>query len=166
MTQENFEQNTISDSKIHMFRCMIAIAHSDGVYCEAEGDYMRTLMSKQDPPLSDAQRETLEDDMVNPKDIEDLLPEVSQPEDRGQVVYFSRLMAYKDGELHPSEEDLIERLHANAMDGLDMEALRADVQKAVALNMEQHKEIIEETSVKSSVFRAFDRIMASMGFDL
>ncbi len=159
-------QDTVSNSKLSMFRCMIAIAHADGIFCDAERDYMRTMMAKQNPPLSEDQSATLEDDMSTPQNIEDILPHVDHPEHRGQVVYFARLMAYKDGELHPNEDDLVERLHANAMGNIDMDALRADVQKAVALNMEEYNEMIEEMSLKNTMFRAFDRIMSSMGIDL
>ena len=167
MTQEQMNpESGISNSKLSMFRCMLAIAHADGIYCDEEQGYMRTMMGNQNPPLSEEQREILEDDMANPKALGDILPEIDEPEYRGQVVYFARLMAYKDGELHPNEDDLIERLHANAMDNVDMDALREDVKKAVALNMEAHQEMLEEMSAKNTVFRAFNRIMTSMGLPL
>lgn len=161
MTQAQPDQNTVSDSKFNMFRCMIVMAYADSVLNENEKDYMHTLMQNND--FTPEQLETLEDDLQNPKTIEDVLPKVTNPEDRGQVVYFARLMAYKDGVFDANEEDLLNRLHANAMNNIDMDALRADVQKAVALNMEAHKEMLEEMSFKNSMFRAFDRWMETLG---
>ncbi|MBI1300862.1 MAG: DUF533 domain-containing protein [Alphaproteobacteria bacterium] len=161
MNKPQPEQKTVSDSKLNMFRCMIVMAHADNVLDEKEKEYMYTLMKKS--AFTPQQKQILEDDLENPKEIEDILPQVTKPEDRGQVVYFARLMACKDGVFDPSEEDLIDRLHANAMKNLDMDALREDVKRAVALNLQAQKELQEELSLKSSLFRAFDRWMQAIG---
>ena len=166
MTQENSGKNTVSDSKFHMFRCMIVMAHADNVFCDFERGYMHALMNHHATPLSEEQYQILQDDMENPKQLEDLLPHVTEPEYRGQIVYFARLMAHKDDELHPSEEDLLNRLHANAMDGIDIESLRADAKKAIALDMEARRKEIDELRPKAGIFGAFDRMMLSIGVDL
>ena len=38
-------------------------------------------------------------------------------------------MANKDGMFDPSEEDLLEKMRAGAMEGLDMEALRQEIRQ-------------------------------------
>lgn len=166
MAQENIEQEHVPTSKFYMFRCMIVIAHADGVFCDAERAYMYSIMNHTRVPLTKEQYATLEDDMVNPKAIEDLLPYINDPKYRGQLVYFARLMAAKDGQIDADEETLLNILHAYAVDGLDMDAIRAQVQEAIAYNLNEHDIDIDKIRPNSGLFGAFDRIMLSLGIDL
>lgn len=166
MAQENIEEEHVTTSKFYMFRCMIVMAHADGVFCEQERAYMYSIMNHTRVPLSDEQYSTLEDDMENPKAIEDLLPYINDPKYRGQLVYFARLMAAKDGNIDPDEEALLSTLHAYAIDGLDIDAIRKEAQEAAAYSLNEHDINIDKIRPNSGLFGVFDRMMLSMGIDL
>ncbi len=168
MTQENIENNKVSIGKFYMLRCLIVMAHVDGKICEDERAYMSALMNRL--YLKDEQRNILEDDFKNQQDIGDLFRHINDPRYRGQVVYFARLMAHKDGILAPSEQDLLDHLHAMATNGLDIESIRADAQKATAAELLIHDiEINENRPTKHGHFIPYlqwlDEILLSIGID-
>ena len=132
----HMQNDHVETSKFYMLRCLIAMAHADGVVCDEERAYMSALMNRL--PLNDEQRDTLEYDLDHEQKIEEFLPYINNPVYRGQLPYFARLMAYKDGELHPNEEALLEKMHAYAADGLDMETIRAEARKATEANLFIH----------------------------
>ncbi len=136
MARENFGEENVSTSKFYMFRCLIVMAHADGEICDEERAYISAFINRL--PFTQEQEEILEKDFEEAQPIGKLLTYINDPLYRGQVVYFARIMAYKDGELHPNEEALLERLNANATDGLDMEAIKAHVTKAVAIDLNVH----------------------------
>lgn len=164
MTQENFDKDTVSTSKLNMLRCLIAMAHADGTVCDEERAYMHALISRL--PLTTEQKKTLEDDLSTKQDIGYLFAHINDPRYRGQVVYFARIMAYKDGTLEPSEQELLDRLHAMATDGLDIESIRADAQKAAAVELNAHDISIDQYRPEGGIFGLFDRMMLYIGIDL
>ncbi len=167
MAQENFDQDIVSTSKFYMLRCLVAMAHADGVICDEERAYLAVFMNRL--PFTDEQRNIFENDMETSQDIETLLPHINDPKYRGQLPYFARIMAYKDGELHPNEEALLNRMHAHAMDGLDMDAIRKETAQAVAFEMNAHDINIDKFRPEGGVFGLFwlfDRIMLALGIDL
>ncbi|MFK7839827.1 MAG: hypothetical protein AB8B83_05795 [Bdellovibrionales bacterium] len=145
---------------------MITMAHVDGDFCEKEQAYMYSFMNHSRVAFTDEQYTKLEEDMVNPKPIEELLPYINHPKYRSQLLYFARLMAAKDGVIDTNEEALLNLIHANAIDGLDMDAIRKDAQKAATYNLNEHDIYIDKIRPNSGLFGVFDRMMLSMGIDL
>lgn len=169
MAQENFDQTTVGTGKFYMLRCLICMAHADGIVVNEEIAYISALMNRL--PLSEEQRATLHGDLDTARRLEDLLPYINEPKYRGQIVYFARLMAYKDGNIHPSEQDMLDKMHAYAMDGLDIEQIRADAQKAVQAELFVHDITIDETRPKKGKhfipwFQWLDEILLHLGIDL
>lgn len=169
MAQENFDQDNVSNSKLHMLRCLIAMAHADGVVCDKEMAYISALMNRL--PLTEEQRDTLESDLTKPQDVGYLFAQINDPRYRGQVVYFARIMAYKDGNLHPSEQELLDRFHAMATDGLDMDSIREKAKNAVEAELFVHDITIDEDRVTKHghiipYFQWLDEILLAIGIDL
>lgn len=164
MAQEDFDKDVVGTSKFYMLRALIAMAHADGVVCDEERAYMAALMNRL--PLSDEQRRTLEADLNEQQNIDDLLKFINDPKYRGQLPYFARLMAFKDGELDPSEEALLEKMRLSATDGLDMDAIRAEAQRAAQLEVNAVSIEIDKMRPQGGLFGAFDKMMLAMGVDL
>jgi len=164
MAQENFDKDNVSTSKFYMLRCLIAIAHQDGVVCDEERAYIHALMNRL--PLTSEQEKTLTNDLETPQDIGQLFSYINDPRYRGQVLYFVRIIAYKDGTLSPSEQEILDRLHAMATDGIDIETIRGDAQKAAAIEIGQHEINIDQYRPEGGLFGLFDRIMLHYGIDL
>jgi uncharacterized membrane protein YebE (DUF533 family) len=169
MAQENFDQDVVSTSKFHMLRCLVCMAHADGIVVEEEIAYISALMNRL--PLTEEQRDTLESDLDQEQRLEDLLRYINEPKYRGQVVYFARLMAYKDGLLHPSEQEMLDKMHTYAVDGLDMEHIRKSVQKVAAAELFVHDIEIDENRPKKGKhfipwLQWLDEWMLDLGIDL
>ncbi len=164
MAHEDFDHNIVSTSKFYMLRCLVAMAHADGEVCDEERAYIDGFSSRL--PLSDEQNKILHDDLETPQDVGDLFRHINDPRYRGQVCYFARLMAYKDGVLDPSEQELLDRLHLMATDGLDMDAIRADVHAATSMKMAEHDIKIDENRPQGGLFGLFDSLLLSNGIDL
>ncbi len=164
MTQENFDKDFVSNSKFYMLRCVIAMAHQDGEVCDEERAYM-TAMARH-LPLSDEQHETLMSDLDDAQDVADMFRNINEPQYRGQVCYFARLMAFKDGIIEPSEQELLDKLHSMAMAGINIDALRADVQGAIAMRMAQNEIEIDKLRPQGGLFGLFDQMLMAMGIDL
>lgn len=169
MTRENFAEDHVSHSKFCMIRCLVSVAHADGVFCDEEREYVTGMMNR--IPLSSEQRATLEADFRTPQDVADLMRQINDPRFRGQVVYFARLMAHKDGVLHPKEAEIIDHLHLQATEGLDMEAIRAKAQEVANAKLAAHDiEIDQNRPVKGGhiipYFQWLDEILLALGIDL
>jgi uncharacterized membrane protein YebE (DUF533 family) len=159
---------TVSTSMFYMWRCVICIAHADGMIHEKEVEYLRRIFGNMDRAygLSDEQKALFEDDLENPKQIRDLIRYINDPYFRSQLIYFGGLMAHVDGDLHPSEEALLKKLHADQLASLDMEQIRAEVHKAVESEMMQHDIKIDEIWSGSPLLRALDALLLHFGIDI
>lgn len=166
MAESIREQEYVPTSKFYMFRCLVAMAHADGHFADSERAYIEKFMNHEHVPLDDEQRRLLLDDMQNPKNISDLLPYINDPKYRSQLPYFARIMAYKDGVLQPSEEQLLEHMHLSVTDGLDMDAIREDVHAAVQVDMNAHDIGIDKERPEGGLFGLFDQLMLALGLDL
>lgn len=169
MAQENFEKDHVSTSKLYMMRCLIAMAHADGVFCDLERAYISGMMNHL--PLTKEQRDTLESDFNTPQSVGDLFRHINDPRFRGQVVYFARLMAFKDGQLHPNEEELLSHLHLMATEGLDMDSIRAEAKKVTEDKLFLHDiKTDENRPVKGGhiipYFQWLDELLLAIGIDV
>ncbi|MEM6811861.1 MAG: hypothetical protein AAF549_05275 [Pseudomonadota bacterium] len=166
----DLDKDVVVTSKFYMLRCLVTMAHADGVFCDLERGYMSAFLNHL--PFADDQREQLLEDFDNPKPLSELFPFINEPKFRAQVAYFARIMAFKDGKLDPSEEELLERIKSYQYDGIDLEVVKADVKQAVSYEMAQHDITIDEMRPVSkgkfpkSYFEVIDMIALSLGIDL
>lgn len=164
MSHTNMKDEPISNSKFYMIRCIIAMAHADGVVCDEERAYITALMRHIN--LKEEQHEALTADLDTAQDVADLFRHINDPRFRGQAVDFARIMAFKDGILHPSEQELLDRLHFIATDGLDMDAIRADVKRATEFELNLHDIDTDKIRVQGGIFGLFDEAMLGRGIDI
>ncbi len=129
----------VGHNMLTMWRCIIAVAHADGVVSPAERSYLTNVFQKMEERrgLTAEQKHILLADIEQPQDIAVLLPQINDPVYRAQLIDFARVLAYKDG-LHPSEDVLLKKLHANVLNHVDLDRVKAQVQGAVAADMRHH----------------------------
>jgi len=164
MQEQAFGQNSVGTSQFYMFRCVIAMAHADHIITEEEQDYVMGFIEKL--PFTPEQKLTLFADLEDKQDVATLLSHINEPKYRGQIVYFSRLLAYKDGNLHPKEEELLQYFYAAISDNVDIEGIRASVNEEI-----QRELILEEIERDSArpekgFSGLLDRFMLFCGIDL
>lgn len=163
------DKQPTSHSKFYMLRCVIAMAHADGVVTEAEIAYISAIMNR--IHLTPEQKQTLNDDLYNKQDVADLIREINDPTYRGQILYFARLMAFKDGNLSPSEQDLFDKIHTIVTDGLDMDNIRAEAKKIAYEDTLLHTIKVQENRPTRdkhiiSWFQLLDEALLAVGIDL
>ena len=155
-------------SQFYMWRCVVAMAHADGMVHEEEKKYLEKIFSNLEKrtTISSEQSNILDADLTEPKDVADLLPHINDPAFRSQVVYFARLLAYKDGELCPSEEKLLKKLHVSVAGDLNMEAIREEVHRNIQSEIILHE--IEKDSKRpmTGLTGLIDQLFLHYGFDL
>lgn len=118
-----------------MWRCVIVIAHADGTVSEEEHAYLEKVFAAIGARygLTEEQKATFADDLQNPQDLNELLPQIKLPEYRAMLISFGEILAHADGVVSPEEEEILQRLSAHA-EGLDVESLRQEIRKSIADN--------------------------------
>lgn len=109
-----------------MWRCIVAIAHADGKVHDKERTYLLGMFDNMQraKTLTAEQRAVLEQDLEVQQDPFEMLSLVQAPAYKSQVLHFALYLAKVDGVIDPSEQDLIDRLHAQIRDKSE-ETLRA-----------------------------------------
>lgn len=158
----------VSHSMFYMWRCVIVVAHADGLVQEAELSYLRRIFGNMDRAfgLSDEQKRLLEDDIKNPKRMGELLPQINDPYYRSQLIYFVGILAHVDGQLTPDEAAILKKLRADQMASLDMEQIRKDVHQVVTDEMFAHDMKMNSLRPQSLLMRALDALLLKLGIDL
>ena len=166
MVHETLQQKKppIGNSQFYMWRCVIALAHADGLVQQAERAYLTRVFGKMG--VTAEQARIFESDMETAQDIASLLTHINEPEWRGQLVYFAGLLARADGTLDPQEDHLLKKLRADQMSGLDMEQIRADVKKAVANEMFRHDLKMSELRPQGGLSAIIDSLLLRLGIDI
>lgn len=164
MQEHAFGQNDVGTSQFYMFRCIIAMAHADHVVTEEERAYVMGFVKKL--PFTAEQKSSLLADLEEKQDVATLLSHINDPKFRGQLVYFARLMAYKDGNLHPSEEELLQYFKIATSANLDMESIRASVHEEVQRELVLQEIKIDSARADKGFIGLLDRFMLFCGIDL
>lgn len=157
-----------SISKLYMWRCVITMAHADGLIHEDERKHLTTIFDnmRERAGLSQENYILLISDLSDPQDPLEMLKHINEPQYRSQVVYFARLLAYKDGHLHPSEEELLQKLHAKVTDGLNMDEIRKEVQTNVNQELVLHELDMDANRPEGGLYGLLDEFMLYLGIDL
>lgn len=164
MQQHPFGQPEVGTSQFYMIRCVFAMAHADGAVSAEERAYADTLIDRM--PFNVEQIAILHKDLHSPQDVSDLMRYINEPKFRGQVIYFARLMAFKDGNLHPDEDQLLHYLHLSVTQNLDMDAIRAQVRDEVQKELMEHDTGIDSVRPSSGLSGILDRFLVFCGIDL
>jgi len=159
---------TVSTSMFYMWRCVICIAHADGMIHDKELEYLRRIFGNMDRAygLTDEQKALFEDDLENPKQIRDLIRYINDPYFRSQLIYFGGVIAHVDGDLHPSEDTLLKKLHADQLASLDMEQIRRDVHQAIESDMLLHDIHIDKIRSGSRLMQVIDAVLLHFNIDM
>lgn len=162
----------VSHSMLVMWRCIICMAHADGVVTPPEREYLTRIFTNMERRrgLTAEQKAILFDDLANAKDVGSLLPQINDPVYRSQLIDFARILAYKDGNLHPDESVLLSKLHASVMGQVDMDAVRRHVHIAVKAQIQEHDLKVSQNRPQFDeawgISAFFDNMLLRLGIDL
>lgn len=116
-----------------MLRVLIAMAHADAAIRPQEKQFIENLMKHL--PLDHNQKTIITRDLEKPGHIDELMPHITEPKFRAQIVDFAHVLAARDGKTMPSEEYLLTKIRAEVLEGVDMDALRAEIRERVKNEM-------------------------------
>lgn len=154
----------VGTNQFNMWRCITAMAHADGVVTPEEKGHLKNIFERMD--LTDDQREALYDDLENEKDVGEFLPKVNDPKYRSQVVYFARILAAADGNICPSEQDMLDKIHAQTVGQVDIDAIRDDIQANINDEMIKHDIEIAKNRPSGLIGETIDKILLNLGIDI
>ncbi len=155
-------------SKFYMWRTIVAMAHADSMVHDDERAYLTRIFDnmKARAGLPQDYYDTLLTDLESPQDCAAMLSHVNDPNYRAQIIYFARLLAYKDGALHPSEEALLEKLHTTVTDNLPMEEIRKEVRSNVSQELVIHEVKMNSLRPTEGLNGLIDQLCLHFGIDL
>lgn len=139
-TQPYTANRALNDSLFSMWRCVISVAHADGlVHAEELAHFDRIFKFLADGfTVTPEQRARFADDLKEAQDLGSLLPRVSDPEQRCLLVSFAHIVAHVDGELHPNEAALLDLLDKAVPETAETVKIREDIRRDIVRQMAQH----------------------------
>lgn len=151
-----------------MWRCIITMAHADGMIHDEERKYFNKIFNnmRERAGLSAENLALLVSDLSNPQDPFEMLKYINEPQYRSQVIYFARLLAYKDGELHPSEDALLQKLHAQVIEGVNLEDIKKEVQSNIAEDLKIHDQNIDDIRPDVGLSKLIDELFLTFDIDI
>lgn len=110
------------DSRFHMWRCIVALAHADGTVTPPERETIWDALEGEEP-LSREQREQIDADMDTPHSVDDLLGKVREGQDRKDLLIKARELLWSDDIMGDMEERMMRRLRNTVNYGFDINEL-------------------------------------------
>lgn len=111
----------MEDSKFNLWRACFSFCFVDGFLSPDEKKWIDEKIKAL--PFSDNQKTLLMKDLIAPPAIEDLLPLISKPSDRGFLVNQIRMIAHIDHHLTSDEKSKIELVRSKILGEIDLQRL-------------------------------------------
>ena len=159
----------VSESLYYMWRCIIVMAHADGVVHEKEQEFFDKVFTNMARAyaLTPEQQATFVSDLKTAQNIDELLPHVKDPEFRSLLLYFSQVVAWIDGNLSPDESELLRKLHAAFGKGTDTNEVMQKIRADIADQMFKRKSDLQSKQLeRNPLFYALDALLMRLGIDL
>lgn len=152
-----------SDSMFNMWRCVIVVAHADGVIHEKERELFDTVFAhlEQAYELTDLHVGTFTKDLAQKQDINAFLPQVTEPESKALLLFFAQIVASIDGSLAYDEATLVGRLHGKLASSPDIRDRVAEIRKSIADQMVNRAKKPD----RNPIYFALDALLLRLGID-
>lgn len=115
----------LTDSRLAMWRAVVALAHADGVVMPKEAEFGALYMDR--AGASDEQREILRQDLYHPRDPGEMFAQISESSDKADFFEFARALLWCDGDVSAQEEAIVEKLQRDHVESLRPERLAAGI---------------------------------------
>ncbi len=122
----------LNNSHFHMWRCIIAIIMSDGVYHPSERKFVDKAFAALDQAynVTNEQKMAFFDDLKNPKDVDKLLTQVVDPLHRALIPWFGQFITMIDGRKDPREKAFVHSLQVKVRTA-DTDGVAAELEVAI-----------------------------------
>lgn len=131
----------VTDSSLHIWRTLIALAHVDGRFSPDEWKFLMPQILDLD--LDDAQREVLYDDMHFCRDVRAMFLKITDKDDRNLFFKLANKLVYIDGDFDETERRIMEELQKSTDDAamktdIDFDQLTQEVRLAFEDEHDDH----------------------------
>lgn len=166
--QTSSARPALSNSLFHMWRAIVAIAHTDGVLHADERKYFDKIFSglERAHGMTQEQKAILVDDLAYKKDIAGLIPHITDRADRGQLIYFAGLLARSDGNFDATEESILAKLRTDHMGSADYDSLRREIHDKVSSAAFKEELAVENNRMETIFGRVLDSVLLRFGIDI
>jgi len=150
-----------SEDLFNMWRAVIIMAHADNIVQPEEREYLERIIGNifARGSISKEHLQVLLSDINHSQNISDIIPQIKERKYIGRIVYFARLLAWKDNVLDPSEEYLLKKIEASVKEGINFEKVKSEVKQEVKSNMKEHREHMEATVGSITLERGLTQII-------
>ena len=127
MKLENKYRKEVTDSYLNMWRLVVCAVHVDEEVAEAETQMVEHYLEELN--FNEEQIQLLKKELRHPVSVDDILPKITDSADRGQAVYFVRLLLWKDHVLTESEKAFLKKVQDYFMKQVDMDSVKENLSK-------------------------------------
>lgn len=161
MSTEIQHSRNFNESKLYMWRTIIAIAHADGNVCEDERIYLEGVIDrmKNSAGLNNEEYSTLRQDLNQAQDPMEMLTHVEEPRYRGQILYFAHLLAGKDGSVCDSEQAVLDKLENEISKAINIDPIGEQAREDLRAALDES----EHASQTGGLGSVIDRFLMSIG---
>ena len=117
----------MTKSHFNMWRLVVSAVHADERIDVEETKMVESYLTELD--FNEEQLNILKEELQNPANMDEILPEITDPGDRSQSVYFVRLLFWKDKILTSSEEDFLKKVQGYFAQFLNMDKVKVELLK-------------------------------------
>jgi hypothetical protein len=114
-------------SKFNLWRACFSFCFVDGFLSKEEQNWIETKLNSL--PFSQDQKTLLMSDLKNSPDIDQLLPLIDRPADKGFLVNTMRTLSQLDHEISAAEKMKIENVLKVVMSRIDVESLSEETSR-------------------------------------
>ncbi len=117
--------NAVNQSQFFMWRTLFAVAHADNIVTEEEIAFMAHIL--EDVNFTSSQIAILKDDIVTPKDVEEMFKSITCKDDRLKFFDFACDLVWVDGDFGSEEQDVMIKLLEKHVKETDIDDLVGNV---------------------------------------
>jgi len=125
----------MTKSHFNMWRLVVSAVHADNRVDEAELKMVEHYLSEL--AFDEEQLNILKKELRQPVSVEEILPEITDPGDRSQSIYFVRLLFWKDQVLTSSEEVFLKKVQDYFSQFLNMDELKSELSQFKEMHAQQ-----------------------------
>lgn len=118
---------SIPKSYFNMWRALVCLVHADHLVRDEERDFILDEISQM--PFLPEEKRLLEEELQTPNDIDAILPTVTHPDDRAELLRLAMMLFWRDGEFSPEEQAMLKKLESYFED-IDRQELAAMQEQA------------------------------------
>lgn len=128
------QSSGISESRMFMWRAVVAMVHADQRVMPQEKDFVQNILAEEN--FSEEQREALIQDLMNPNTCSKMFTRIKDTHDIEDYFVYARSISWCDGDFACQEAEIINRLDVVYQDEQAMNLLHhsRDLLEEVALD--------------------------------